>query len=64
MVSCVAGIYGGLTVLTTNFILSAKDPYSMVIAIVSFMLILISGGIFGLVALTYSLEPENKNNQN
>jgi|Deesub1362A_J573_1020465.scaffolds.fasta_scaffold23803_1 hypothetical protein len=62
MISYFAGIYGGLTVLAANLVLSAENLYSKVIAIVGFMLILVAGGIFGLVALTYVLESENENN--
>ncbi|MCZ7380982.1 MAG: hypothetical protein O8C64_05355 [Candidatus Methanoperedens sp.] len=56
MVSYIAGIYGGLTTLAANLILSANDIYSKIITSIIFLLVIIVGGMLGIVVLTYTLK--------
>ncbi|AGK61317.1 hypothetical protein Asulf_01326 [Archaeoglobus sulfaticallidus PM70-1] len=56
MISYIAGIYGGLTVLAANLILSANDIYSKTITTITFIGMMILFGLLGLAGLTYVLE--------
>ena len=56
--SYLAGIYGGMTVFAINFILSAKDIFSVMVAGIGFIILLVIGGLFGLAALAFSLEKD------
>ncbi len=63
MVSYIAGIYGGLVTIAANNILSTNDIYSKIITIITLLFMIIGGGIFGIVALTYTLKTKNESNQ-
>jgi hypothetical protein len=56
MVSYVAGIYGGITALAINFVLSAKSIYSQAITAVGLACVIVVGGLFGLFVLTNALK--------
>lgn len=47
-----------MTVFAINFILSAKDIFSVMVAGIGFIILLVIGGLFGLAALAFSLEKD------